>query len=173
MILQTIQSIKAYEEMCRCGVLKSDGEHIFDESFRPAYKWMAGQMAEKIGAAPDNVKFPVWAWYQWEGEKYPDMNLFDEDVSEMKPFAIITFDAPENKVLLSDFDYWHFVLSDVDIPDSGKECFEYSADEKEKSWQKIFDINYIADDKSSVQAVLWEIKSEWVRNIEIWHKNSE
>ena len=170
MILQTIQSIEAYEKMCRCGVLESDGEHILDERFRAAYKWMAEQMTQKIGEASDRSELPVWAWYQWEGEKYPDMKIInDENSSEMRRFVLITFDAPEDKVLLSDFDYWHFVLSDVAISDSDKEWFEYSADEKEESWQKIFDIKYAVNNKHSIQAVLWEIKYEWIRNVEVWH----
>lgn len=167
MILQTVQSREAYEKMCQYGVLKSDGIHIFDESFRMAYKWMAEQLSKKTGIKPDGEMLPVWAWYQWEGKRYPEIkHSYDEELAERKHLVLITFNAPDDVVLLSDFDYWHFVLNDLPISEDGKEECDFSEAEKEKSWQKVFEVDFNSDNNYSIQAVLWEIKQEWVKCVD-------
>lgn len=170
MILQTAQSLEAYENMCRTGVLKSDRKHIFDDSFLCAYKWMAEQLAQKVAQPTDGILLPVWAWYQWEGERYPNMKPFEDECFTRNPVAIITFEVPDKDVLLSDFDYWHFVLYDEAISDTEKECF---VAEKEQSWQKIFDIARLSNDNSSIQAVLWKIEQKWITNVKITQKLSD
>ena len=70
-------------------------------------------------------------------------------------------------ILLSDFDYWHFVLNDIPLRFSKDGKIENCSEtEKLKSWEKIFDITYRIEGEEdapvSTQAVLWEIKKEWL-----------
>ena len=83
------------------------------------------------------------------------------------PITLLTIDVPEKHILLSDFDYWHFVLNDIPLRFSKDGKIENCSEtEKLKSWEKIFDITYRIegdeDTPMSTQAVLWEIKKEWL-----------
>lgn len=57
------------------------------------------------------------------------------------PIVLLTIEVPDNLVLLSDFDYWHCVLNDGDIIFPIDDSAVYSEEEKQKSWENIFDIN--------------------------------
>jgi hypothetical protein len=171
MVLWTIQHLEAYEKMEKCGTLRANREHLlFDGYFIDAYRWMSEKMTEKIGAAPDGIEFPVWAWFQWEGKrKRPDMRLHGRGGEKGVPIVLLTIDVPEESVLLSDFDYWHFVLNDSAIlPYS--DTMSCSEQEKRGSWENIFDITCSFDGEEhpslSTQATVWEIKKEWVKKAE-------
>lgn len=172
MILWTIQNKIAYEKMKNTGVLRANESYIIDESFKNSYLWMSGQMKKRIGNAPEGITFPVWAWYQWEGKrKRPDMRSHGRNWGEKGiPIVLLTIDVPENCALLSDFDYWHYVLNDFAIIFPYDESVIHSEDEKQKSWENIFDINCSFDGNIhqalSTQATLWEIKCEWVKKVE-------
>lgn len=172
MILWTIQHQNAYEKMQKTGVLRADGAFILDEFFKEPYLWMANQMKVRIGNPPEGTLFPVWAWYQWEGKrKRPDMRVHGRGWGEKgSPIVLLTIDVPENCVLLSDFDYWHVVLNDGDLVFPISETAVYSQDEKEKSWENIFDIECSYDGEPhpnlTTQATMWEIRREWVLKAE-------
>jgi hypothetical protein len=168
MILWTIQHEIAFEKMITTGVLRTDSDHLlFDGDLVTAYRWMAEQMRIRIGAPPEGVEFSVWAWYQWEGKrKRPDMRTHGLWGEKGTPIVLLTLDVPDDKVLLSDFDYWHCVLNDCEIIFPYSETACYTEEEKRKSWENIFDISCsFVDNKEtslSTQATLWEIKREWV-----------
>ena len=167
MILWTIQHESAYERMLQTGTLRSDENHIVHELFRTSYEWMAVQMAKRIGEAPSGVKFPVWAWYQWEGKrKRPDMRMTGRWSVKGTPIVLLTIDVPDECVLLSDFEDWHMVLNDgvLIFP---YEDVVYSKEEQQRSWEKIFDYECSYDSRRrneelTTQACMWEIKAEWV-----------
>ena len=170
MILWTIQHRDAYKKMMDTGTLQADGQHspCLDD-FRESYRWMAEQMIKRIGNPPRGIVYPVWAWYQWEGKrKRPDMRTHGRGCGEKgTPITLLTIDVPEKHILLSDFDYWHFVLNDIPLRFSKDGKIENCSEtEKLKSWEKIFDTAYrIEGDEDtpiSTQAVLWEIKKEWL-----------
>lgn len=52
--------------------------------------------------------------------------------------ALIEVELSENKVLLSDFQAWHYVLNDYPIIDHEDEIID-----KELSWERIFDLEYL------------------------------
>ena len=171
MILWTIQHRTAYEEMRRTGVLRANSKYIFDESFRESYEWMADQMKKRIGKPPAGVTLPVWSWYQWEGKrKRPDMRSHGRWSDKGVPIVLLTVDVPDEFVLLSDFDYWHVVLNGGDLIFLIDDNVVYSKEERQKSWEKIFDYECSYDEERSIglstQATMWEIKSEWVLKAE-------
>ncbi|MBR5565358.1 MAG: DUF3841 domain-containing protein [Roseburia sp.] len=172
MILWTIQHKAAYEDMLRTGVLRANPEYILEEFFRAPYEWMAEQMKKRIGTPPEGAELPVWAWYQWEGKrKRPDMRSHGCSSDKGVPIVLLTIDVPEECVLLSDFDYWHVVLNDGELIFPFDENAVYSKEERQESWEKIFDYECSFDDEDrciglSTQATLWEIKAEWVLKAE-------
>ena len=89
---------------------------------------------------------------------------------------------PEEKVLLSDFDGWHYVLNDWYYSDAKNEKELDRKDEwfdklparkkqqvKEKSWQRIFDVTPRQGEwdanGESVQACFWSINKEQVQKV--------
>lgn len=172
MKLWTIQHKKAYEEMLRTGVLRANSAHIFDEFFRESYEWMAEQMKKRVGAPPDGVELPVWAWYQWEGmRKRTDMRHHGRAGDKRVPIVLLTIDVPDDQVLLSDFDYWHVVLNDGELIFPYDENANYSKEKRHKSWDNIFDYECKWSNEErviglSTQATMWEIKEEWVLKVE-------
>lgn len=172
MILWTIQRQEAYEIMTQTGVLRADKNHLlFDGDLIDSYRWMSEQMKIRIGEPPEGVEFPVWAWYQWDGQrKRPDMRTHGCCSETGLPIVLLTVDVPDDKVLLSDFEYWHVVLNDGDLVFPFDWDAVYPEDVKRKSWENIFDYEctFDGEDKHclSTQATLWEIKQEWVRKVE-------
>lgn len=71
MILWTIQHYSAYERMLETEILIANESHLFcQDGFRHAYDWMARKMIEaNICPTGNNIRYPVWAWYQWEGKR--------------------------------------------------------------------------------------------------------
>lgn len=159
MILWTIQSKAAYESLCEKGTLIAGKEHtIFESHYEPAYRWMIEQMNRRIGPAPKGAMYPIWAWYQWEGErKRPDMRSHGITGEPGNTIVLLTIDVPDDEVLLSDFDDWNLVMGGFPITEDDR---EYSHTETEKTWDHIFDYeNPVAGCKLglSTQATLWQI----------------
>ena len=114
MILWSIQHKNAYDQMLRDGRLVVSEEYVRRSmpEFIFAYSWMTDQMIKRIGQKPKGVNYPMWAWYQWEGErKRLDMRSHRVWGEKGTPIVLLTIDVPPEKVLLSDFDMWHMVLN--------------------------------------------------------------
>ena len=169
-------------------ILEKDGVYRTDESlidmpeFLSAYDWLCDKLEAK-STRPENVQYPVWAWFRFNSkEKKPDLrhNCYGHRGDEM---VCIELEIPDEYVLLSDFDLWHFVLNKWFLPDCFYPDYGYEDDEKhdawlksltpeqqeierEKSWNRIFDIIPFENDWIAkgqyVQAVFWEIRKEWV-----------
>ena len=92
-------------------------------------------------------------------------------------------DIPEKQVLLSEFEEWHFVLSNSYLAPATNyeeyqrlnDWFESLTPEKqqrvkEKSWQQIFDITIRRQDEWTmngeiVQGCFWQLKIDQVRKV--------
>ena len=133
---------------------------------------MAEQMKKRIGNPPDGVELPVWAWYQWEGMwKRPDMRHHGRVSDKGVASVLLILEVPDDKVLLSDFDYWHVVLNDGELILPYDENVVYSKEERQKSWENIFDYECTFDNGErtiglSTQDTMREIKAEWVLKVE-------
>ena len=135
MKLWTIQHRAAYDKFMKTGFLRADENHLFcKDDLRFAYDWMAAKMVQRFGNPPNNVRYPVWLWYQWEGcRKRPDMRTFVRGwAAKGTPITLITVEIPDHMVLLSDFDMWHIVLNDEYLSLTEEED-EHSILTKEKS----------------------------------------
>ena len=179
-ILWTIQNEAAFEVFQKTGVLRADPDHLlFDGDFEDAYLWMADQMRHRIGAAPDGVQYPVWAWYQWQGKRKRRDLRYGGYAKRGTPLVQITFEADTKDFLLSDFDAWHCVLANHYIADDEQDWDSFYAndsdhrtDEVVASWDKVFNLKrYVpnwdpAPDKRTIQATLWEVHMSQVIKIE-------
>jgi len=172
MLLWTIQHKIAYEILIQTGRLRADEKHLFcGNDFLHAYQWISEQMKEHIGLPPEEIHYPVWAWYQWESvRKRLDMRSHRRWTTKGTPIVLLTIDVPDNLVLLSDFDMWHCVLNTSYLPLSKEDEIENSTTaEKTESWKKIFQIDVQTDywnTTKSTQATFWELKKEWVLKAE-------
>lgn len=112
MKLWTIQKYPAYLSLLRTGVLTANEEYVFEKDFyTPVYEWLYNQMVKRIGKPPQGIKYPVWAWFQWEGKRSkPDMRRSGHAVRGEK-IVRLTIDVNEKEILLSDFDLYHYPLS--------------------------------------------------------------
>lgn len=195
MILWIILKTPAYKALKKNKVLKGDWRRIDDRSFLPAYKWMASQMVAR-GIMEKSQSF-LWAWHTFDDEhRMPDFRTehFRSQLKYHKIMYRVAFKIPDNQVLLSDYEMWHFVLSghyislnekewDRVYPDflfdkkkkklSWPDCGTTTEAEVKKSWEHIFDLNFSEKTDPDwhtsyvgIQACFLELKLEWVKKIE-------
>ena len=175
--LWTIQHEEAWEKARRRGVLRADGRFVF-RGFRPAYRWMCGQMARQGVAGPD--AYPVWAWYSPK----PDLRR-TAHLERGERGVRLEFFAPIEGVLLSNFVTWHSILNDGPILLGEPEydafrhnCRRTCARDRhtpacraamEATWDRVFDLNGPVGsepdwwgESNEVQAVLQEVPLSWI-----------
>ena len=193
MILWTIQSIDAWKILQESGTLCCD-RRLSDYDFTEAYKWMAEQMHKRLPFQQNVGAFPLWAWYQWGGERRerPDLRSTGH-LSHGEEGVRIEFVLTDDLVLLSDFELWHYVLNYWYLPVSvaDGEVFEVELAQRglsfyetkpltdvlyhnriQKSWERIFDIDWVEKDltapksEKSIQATFWELPMDSVRRVD-------
>lgn len=179
-LLWTIQNEEAYQEFAKTGFLAANEEYLFcGEELRFAYDWMAKQMMKRIGAPPEGVRYPVWAWYQWEGNRKRMDQRQSGYARRGTPLVQITFEADDDTFLLSDFDAWHNVLANQYVANDEVEWDRFYEEKPqpkqidvEPSWNRIFDITHYTPnwdcepEKKSIQATLWKIDMSQVKKVE-------
>lgn len=160
-----------------------------DEWFDRSYSWMREKMIERIGPAPAQDVYPTWAFYQWWGsdKKKPDLRYRSARMfAERRTCALMTLEIPDDQVLLSDYDGFHFPLNSWYLGDEtrGDEIHKFVCENKfhsfedyplilqqeiKDSWNQIFDLDCVPpllefDKKDQViQATFWEIKPEYLK----------
>lgn len=178
MRLWTIQYPEAYKDLCEKGYLRVPDDRV-DELWKKSYDWLVGEMIKKIGKPPSGVHYPLWAWHTLDGKRNkPDLRMGGY-AKRGERQVLIEFEIPDDKVVLTDFCLWHFVLNDfwiIDAVDDNEweekhKWFENHSQEEQKilkvkSWQKVFD-THKAESKFTqtgydIQATFWELKREWV-----------
>lgn len=193
MILWTIQSMAAWQVLIASRILHCYDQNIWDENF-DAYSWLIDQMEQRIQLRRPQNAFPLWAWYQWNGERRnrPDLRTSGHLPRGDKGVRI-EFQMSDHLVLLSDFDLWHYALNYWYLPQSidDGELFEAKLAEQGlsfydtkpipepefhniivKSWERIFDIEWEEKDltvpkaQKPIQATFWELRIENVRRID-------
>lgn len=156
----------------------------------PAYRWMTHRMRARIGPPPAADSQAIWAWYRWEGATgKPDLRSGGH-LSKGEKGVRLEIECPADRVLLSDFTLWHYVLNYWYLPASevDGQAFESQLtrhglsfyDQKPlpddayhraivESWDRCFDLAWhepgISDpeEEKSIQATIWEITLDQVR----------
>ena len=167
MVIWSILTQQAWDDLQQRGRLRVGRRHVMQEFLGP-YAWMAKQMDRRLRTPrPSKNAMPIWAWYQWEGvnRRKPDLRSGGY-LPTGEPGVCVELEVTDDRVLLSDFDLWHYVLNYWYLPESEKDgkAFEeklaraglsfYGCDhhhplphvryrqEIERSWERIFDTNW-------------------------------
>lgn len=179
MRLITYQSKEAVDILLTTGELKiTDTKnmktyHFFDDSFgvnrfKEGYEYIINRMHKYIKDKSDynnDIIAPIWGWY-----KYPDINELNKDNSSLYR---IELEIDDNKVLLSDFDYYeNIVIAGIDFFYSSHKKREeiYQKEKLEgkeviyKIYDKMINKNHLRK-AHYIQATFWKIKKEYVISI--------
>jgi hypothetical protein len=189
MILWTIQPAELYAKIIKDGYYHFNEMKIKNNEWllenREAYDWLSGEMIKRIGAPPEAIKYPVWAWYiHDEKRKKPDLRKtgYGRKGEEM---VCLEIDVPDSEVVLSDEEKWIYVLNHWYLSDARSEdeynkdiaIFESLSENKKHeakvdSWQNIFDIepfdNGFAIKGRFVQATFWILKAEQIKKVQFF-----
>ncbi len=175
-------------------VLVADGRRAIRD-FRPAYRWMADQMAMRLGPPPRRRAVPWWAWARWGGSRSgrPDLRCSAHLPRGTRGYRL-TIEMPAEEVLLSDFDDWHFVLngSYLTLDEAEWDAFWAEMDaaghsaqwpypepfrtRAEATWQRIFDLDRTGRDPAwcgtsedqGIQATFWQLHADCVLKAEMF-----
>lgn len=163
-----------------CDISKSD--YYEDNNFIKAYDWLNKEMCKRVGPPPNGVFYPVWAWYSRKGvHKKPDLRESAYAKKGTK-CVCLEIEIDDSRVLLHDYDDWHFVLNDwylfyplnEEEYKKGNAYFEnlpyYVKDiVKKKSWENIFNLQKIDNSWSKrgyyIQATFWVLFKKDIKNI--------
>lgn len=143
-------------------------------------------MTQRIGPAPAGVKVPFWAWHtvDWKHRKVDLRTTLFRNYPD--PTVCLELEVPDDQVLLSDFENWHFVLNnwylgdarsdkELDAEDAWLDSLSESRrqERKRQSWTKIFDVAPFEDEWQRrgmfVQATFWELKLADVVGVRYFH----
>ncbi len=164
-----------------------------DESWRDAYTWLSDQMrARRVAGLPNETipDFPMWAWHWYNGmhSKKPDLRTRTmRDWSLTQRMVLLILDVDDSRVLLSDYDGWHWCLNYWYLG-RARETQAFQREVKEalntsyfkskplpdpvyddrlrKSWERMFDLDAMRPilqtsmKKQIVQATLWQLRKE-------------
>jgi len=148
-----------------------------------AYDYMATQMKLRVKEANKKVEYPWWAWYKMDGKNQkPDLRKNEFRFS--KDMICIELEIPEEKILLSDEEFWYAPLNNQPIileRDDPKWDEKYDwyhslpkeikQKEIEKTWSICFDLNIDIKDRELyssgkwIQATFWELRLDEVISI--------
>lgn len=180
MKLWTYQYAEVYHNIIKNGFHRVSEEFVDDE-FKPNYDWLVKKMEECIGAPPDGVKYPIWAYARRDGIDGKAPSFDDEEYGDKgDTIVLLELDIPENRILLSDMNAWDVVLlngyynpdDNTDEKWDARHAWLHALPQgerqkvKESSWDKIFEIvcfdpNDIFYGRGEyVQATFWEILAE-------------
>lgn len=174
------------------GSLITDSEMI-DPDYVPAYDWMAAELDRLVKIPRQECRYPVWAWKCWDYERSCKPDLRVRWGNKNEELVLLKIEIPDHLVLLSEFHLWHYALNRWYLPidEEGQMNFDRIVGQGNTnewpfqepyyslvihSWRRMFsweklDPKFHGALGSSIQAVFWEIKREWV--IEARHFRSK
>lgn len=177
MKLYSLQPKKVIDEINKKGYFICDNkksEYLIDDpgqKFNNAYNWLIDQMNKKI-ENPENIKFPVWAWYKIDGKN--ELPNFNESLLNYSDNYLIEIEIPDNEVVLSDYNHWHMPLNDIfaNMEENDEKWEEINEwydnlpyEERTKikydSWNVVFNV----ENAKYVQATFWKLNKENIVNI--------
>ena len=168
-----------------------------DDVFKRAYQFMADSMKKRSVLPPTlkrknneseygevSFKYPVWAWYKFNGKhKKPDLR-FSEFKYFDEPMVQIEFSKKLCDILLSDETFWTLgPLNDTICSDDIKETKWYWDDNKcsrireyikDKSWNRIFIDTLTSKSIEAadfVQATTWCLFKEDIKKVNYFNLN--
>lgn len=148
--------------------LRADARFV-DPYMLPAYRWMASQLARRVGPPPPGVRLPLWAWV-----RRPDLRT-GAHLPRGTRGVLLEVELPRRAVLCSDFERFHAVLnrhylarSEADEARLERLPARERRASVRASWERIFSLSARVRDEAwygpahqaLVQAVFWELRAE-------------
>ena len=156
----SIQNFNAWTEAQKIGFLSGNPEFI-DAHFIKSYLWMMKQMNERITVYEG--EYPIWLW---PITSRPDLRRKFWGIRGT-PAVLLKIEIPNDRVLLSDFQAWHCVLNGGVLEDHDGEDIDM-----EKSWERIFDLEYLKKhcdwgqfDELDIQGVTGKIYLSQIKSV--------
>ena len=176
MKLYTIQHESVYHKILKNKVYTTDKRFICSKSFQKAYEWMSKMMKKyRVGSSR-----PIFCYVDKPDLRVERYSFSDTRKAKSLNMVLLEIEVPDERVLISDFSLWHFVLNDYSIffgseeeVWEGKEKTKSYIKFKEKSWERCLVLpqndfsNYPKDLQSSgmKQACIPEIKQEYIKKV--------
>lgn len=183
--LWTRQDIRSLDDLEKNGVYRVKREYIENqygdiaEHFIKLYKWFT-EKASKMVPKPDGVEFPIWCSISYENMYRPteDTVVYELEIDKSQ---VIYFDGgkwdyvlnhrylprdeEDNRLYLEEMRKKRFDDSDLYSFIEGKNAYLYPEERKRvmDSWMRIFEIDHW--NIFTVQANIWEIRPEMIKNI--------
>lgn len=185
MKLWSIRNLSEIEQLQNQGFFITAPTRISPD-FVTAYRWISLQLAQKVPKPRAACQYPLWAWQCWDSERSCRPDLRVRWGKRGETLALMTCEIPDNLLLLSDYQLWHFVLNHDFLANNQTEENHFNALSRQNdaisqktceqlitdSWQRIFDWHSIDSDYfgqglgTSIQAVCWEIRQEWITSVQ-------
>lgn len=188
--LQTIQPLNFWKRLQAQGIISGDHKIIEKQihkefnkcseqeqfgGFLSSYKWLENKMRDLGILDLEQHSAPIFAWCQFTDSRHKkaDLRQCRNYINKGQQGVRITFDLPLNRVLLSDFDDWHYVLNNSPAIDvSNDEWDKLDQQAIIDSWDNIFYKNedYLNNkyyDKS-IQATCFNIRLDDVVKVEFF-----
>ena len=181
----SIQPQDVWESLYENGIWRAQESFVYKE-WRFAYQWMMQHLGQRISPSPVENIVPIWVWRLWRGSKQPRPDLrFAGHLPKGTAGVRMELEMPEDQLLLSDFDLWHYVLNYFYLPSSQRDAQKFDARIKkagldyyrtkplpdanfhaeiERSWERVFDIDRPKSayarkrEDKIIQGVTWELK---------------
>jgi len=157
LIVHTVKPLHIYKKMREDGFYSGNEKYVWPE-FKSSYAWMMEQMKERLPHY-DGLTYPVWLWHKRPDQNRPGMLL------KGQKGVIITLDIPDEDILWSCFDSWHYVLNKWLLTQTEEEYTQledcFSEEEMISSWSYIFDFDWL---KSSEEDWLG-FDPEWIQGV--------
>ncbi|WP_310604579.1 DUF3841 domain-containing protein [Anaerosporobacter sp.] len=163
MILWTIQHYLAYEKLLETGFLTANENYLIcEDNFKFAYDWIARRMQEHGLNAPEGIKYPIWAWYQWEGKRKRRDMRESGYARRGEKIVQLTINIPDNDIMLSDFELFHYVLNYWYLPidDADGDTFEEEYKALGYSWNDLSDFSIHTKEMDAIRE---KIQKSWER----------
>jgi hypothetical protein len=179
-----MQPVEVYEQ------IKKDGYYKFDSTkaenykdFKNSYSWLEQQMNIRGIIKENSCDGLVWAWHTYNKKhKKPDLRHSGFGYKDEESVCL-EIEKPDDKVLLSDYDLWHYVLNGwwLDKSTCEKEwdknhewlnTLDTSERNRiiEESWKDIFNIYYYESDwilrGAYVQATFYGLELEDIKKVQ-------
>ena len=176
MKLFTIQTPDVWNTLQASGIFRatkarSENLQTDPEIFTKAYEYITDIMLLKGIDKPLRYNFkentPIWAWFLHNSKHFVDLRM--ETKVNPKETPCIELEIPDDKVLLSGYETWHYVLNNWYLPkDYWNSTVDpdkvYSQPEIENSWQRCFSPEFLRHEPF-IQATFFEMRLEWVKDV--------
>lgn len=148
-----------------CDPLKSSFLQEWD--FQKPYDWLSLQMRERLTKSHANIQYPIWAWHTHSGKTRIDRRISYIKSSPPNTY-VLHLEINEERILLSDFDKWHYILNNIAYREDEYESTDITwsdtltEEEKQKTWESTFDVR----NSQTIQATFWNLTTEDIVKIE-------